>query len=95
MLAERVDGVLVREPAVDGADADTGTVGDLVQGDAEAVLGKRLVSRIEDQAAVARGVASERARCLHWPPKNHTVGENGETISDFRLGGVLWLIVRS
>ena len=41
LLEERVDEqLLVGKPSVDGADADAGVVGDVVQGDAEAALRK-------------------------------------------------------
>jgi hypothetical protein len=62
VLEERVDQLLlVREAAVDGAHADAGATGDLVQRDLQAVLGEALGGRREDALPVALGVAAQRA----------------------------------
>ena len=62
-LGERLEQVLLgREVAVDGADADPGGAGDLVDLRVEAVLGELLARGVEDLLAVAPRVGALRAR---------------------------------
>jgi hypothetical protein len=59
---QRLDqGVLVGEPAVDGADPDAGLVRDVVQRDREPALREALARRLQDQLAVARRVGAQRS----------------------------------
>ena len=63
LLEERVDQLLlVREAAVDGADADAGVVGDVVQRHAQPALGEQLSRGGQDALAVALGVLAQGAR---------------------------------
>jgi hypothetical protein len=51
---------LVREVTVDGADADVGVVGDVVQRHAQAAVGEELARGGQDALAIAHGVLSEQ-----------------------------------
>jgi len=51
----------VREPAVDRAHPDVGGRGDLLERHPDATLGHQLTRCVEDPAAVAFGVATQRA----------------------------------
>src|SRR5204862_7243568 len=51
--------VLVRKPTVDGADADAGVTGDLVERHRLASLGEQLLGCVQDALAVALGVLSQ------------------------------------
>ncbi len=53
--------LLVGEAAVDGADADAGRPGDLIEGGVEAALGEDLRRGGEDALPVPLGIAAEGA----------------------------------
>jgi len=54
------EGLLVGEPAVDGADADAGLAGDVVQGGLKAALGEHLGGGEQDALPVPLGIAAQR-----------------------------------
>ena len=88
LLEQLVDQLrLVGEAAVDGADADAGVVGDVVERDAEAALGEQLARGVEDPLTVALGVARSGAACRR--PASvmpEARSKSGLTISAYLLG---------
>jgi hypothetical protein len=59
LLEQGVDEALpVGEAAIDGADPDARSAGDLVERDPQAAFGERLACCLQDQSPVALGVAT-------------------------------------
>ena len=87
LLEERVDEqLLVGKPSVDGADADAGVVGDVVQGDAEPALRKQLARSLEDALPVPLGVF---AKCC-FSTYSASLALNGSFVSIWITLIYLW-----